>query len=368
MDTRPDAAAAAPATSRHAAGRYETEPVPAPGATMRAVVQDAYGGADVLRLDTVPVPVPTADQILVRVQAASLNAADWHLMQGQPLFMRALGFGVRRPRSRVRGIDAAGHVVAVGSAVTTLRPGDEVWAEAPYDGRGTGTLAEYVVLPEGRASLKPAGLTFEQAAAVPLAACTALQGLRDSGKLQPGQKVLINGASGGVGTFAVQIAKALGAEVTAVCSTRNVELARSLGADHVIDYTREDFTRRHVPGAGGSERYDVVLDLVANRSVRALRRVLRPTGTLVLSGGGGGRWLGPIPLMVRALVVGIFVRQTVRVLSERFSQDDVAVLRALIESGQVTPTIDRVYALAEAPSAMRYLVEEHARAKVVIVV
>lgn len=364
MSTTRRADAAAPAadpTPTSPADHAARPPAPAVGATMYAVVQDSYGGADVLHLDRVPVPVPSADEVLIRVRAASLNAADWHLMTGEPLFMRALGFGIRRPRARVRGIDAAGHVVAVGSGVTSVRPGDEVWTESAYDKRGAGTLAEYVAVPATRVALKPPTLTFEQAAAVPLAAVTALQGLRDSGKVTPGQTVLINGASGGVGTFAVQIAKALGAEVTAVCSTRNAEQARSLGADHVIDYTRQDFT-------GGQVRYDLVLDLVANRSVKALRRALRPKGTLVLSGGGGGRWLGPIPLMIRALVAGLFVSQTVRTLSEKLDLDDLAQLKELIESGKVTPAIDRVYSLAEAPEAMGYLVEGHARAKVVVVV
>jgi NADPH:quinone reductase-like Zn-dependent oxidoreductase len=326
---------------------------------VKAVVQDRYGSPDVLRFSEVDKPEPADNEVLVRVRAASVNARDWHVMRGDPYVARlSTEFGWRAPKVKIRGTDFAGRVETVGRSVTRFRPGDEVFGEAP------GAFAEYVCAPDGLVEPKPADLTFEQAAAVPLAANTALIGLRDVARLQPGQHLLVNGASGGVGTFAVQIAKAFGADVTGVCSTRNAELVESIGADHVIDYTRDDFTRT-------GRRYDVVLDLVGNRSLTALRRALTPTGTLILSGGGvsrGGSFIGPIGLVIRGLALSRFVRQRLAVLTATPSTDNLATLRELAGSGKLTPIIDRTYPLAAAPDAIRYLEAEHARAKVVITV
>ncbi|MEP7765559.1 NAD(P)-dependent alcohol dehydrogenase [Sanguibacter sp. 25GB23B1] len=323
---------------------------------MKAIVQDTYGGPEVLELRDVAVPVPKDDEVLVRVRASSVNAADWHLMRGKPYFMRLVGFGIRAPKVRVRGMDVAGVVEAIGSKVTTVRVGDEAYGQGDMH---AGTFSELAVVKETSLAAKPASLTFEEAGAVPLAALTALQGVRDSGGVKAGQRMLINGASGGVGTFAVQIARALGAEVTAVCSTRNVELLQELGADRVIDYTREDFTRT-------GERYDVVFDLVANRSLTALRRALTPRGTLVLSGGGGGKLLGPMPLIIRAALVNVFVGQRLTNLAESVNSADLAYLAGLIEKGDVKPVIERVYPLAETAAAIRQLEDEHARGKLAI--
>ena len=322
---------------------------------MKAIVQDRYGSSDVLRLSEVDQPTAADNEVLVRVDAATVNARDWHLMRGDPYLAR-LAIGFRRPKTRIRGTDYAGRVEAVGRGVTRFRPGDEVFGEAD------GAFAEYVSAPEDVLERKPANLTFEQAAAMPLAGNTALVGLRDLARVQPGQHVLVNGASGGVGTFAVQIAKAFSARVTGVCSTRNVDLVTSIGADHVIDYTREDFTQNQ-------RRYDVVLDLVGNRSLTECRRALTPAGTLVLSGGGtseGGSLFGPIGLIVRGRLLSPFVRHRVLVLEAKPSKENLATLRELAESGKVTPVIDRTYPLSEAPEAIRYLEVEHARAKVVI--
>jgi NADPH:quinone reductase-like Zn-dependent oxidoreductase len=289
------------------------------------------------------------------VHAAAINARDWHTMRGDPYLAR-LSFGLRAPKTKVLGTDFAGRVAAVGAAVTRFRPGDEVYGEVKA------AFAEYVSVPDTLVEAKPANLTFEQAAAIPLAGNTALVGLRDVARVRPGQRVLINGASGGVGTFAVQLATSLGAHVTAVCSTRNVELVRSLGADHVIDYTRDDFTR-------DGKHYDVVLDLVGNRSLTDLRRALTPTGTLVLSGGGvseGGSLVGPIALVVRGRLLARFVRQRVRVLSALPSGENLATLRELAEAGTLTPVIDRSHPLGETAEALRYVEQEHARAKVVL--
>lgn len=328
---------------------------------MKAVVQDRYGAPDVLQLREVDQPVPADDQVLVRVHAASVNARDWHLMRGDPYVARLMApsvLGLRAPKLRVRGTDFAGRVEAVGRGVTRFRPGDEVFGEVD------GAFAEYVCAPDDVVEPKPANLTFEQAAALPLAGNTALMGLRDLGRVGRGQRVLVNGASGGVGTFAVQIARSFGAEVTGVCSTRNVDLVRSIGADHVIDYTREDF-------AGDGRRYDVVFDLVGNRSLTECRRALTPEGTLVLSGGGvsgGGSLIGPVGLVIRAQLLSRFVRHRVLVLTATQSRENLATLRTLAESGQVTPVIDRTYPLSEVPEAIRYVELEHARAKVVITV
>ncbi|MFC4116668.1 NAD(P)-dependent alcohol dehydrogenase [Nonomuraea zeae] len=322
---------------------------------MKAIVQDKYGSAGVLRLGEVPKPVPGGGEALVRVHAASITHGDLVTMTGLP-YLGRLSFGLRGPRQRVPGRDVAGVVEAVGDNVTSLKPGDEVYAEIPAGG-----FAEYAAVPEKLLAHKPANLTFDQAAAVPWAANTALQGLRDRGGIARGQRVLINGASGGVGTFAVQIAKSFGAEVTGVCSTRNVELVRSIGADHVVDYTREDFT-------AGGRRYDLLFDLAGNRSLAECRRVLVPGGILVLSSSKGGRWLGPMGRLMGALALSPFVRQSLRGFMAKRSRENLAELTKLVESGRITPAIDRTYPLSEVPEAMRYFGEEHARAKIVITV
>ena len=324
---------------------------------MKAIVYRRFGSPDVLELAEVERLAAGEGQVLVRIRAVGLNPYDWHFMRGEPLLFRPMmGVGVRKPRRpTVLGSDIAGVVEAVGEGVTRFRPGDEV-----YGTKGPGACAEYVVIPERALALKPVGVTFEEAAAVPMAGLTALQGLRDFGRLESGQKVLVNGASGGVGTFAVQIARALGAvEVTGVCSTGNMELVRSIGADHVIDYTRQDFTR-------SDPRQDLVVDTVGNRSLRALRRTLTPKGTLVLVGGGGGRLLGPIGQMIRAKMLSPFVSQGLVSMLATTKAEDLDYLRGLIEAGTVKPIVDRTYPLAEAPAAMRYLEQHHARGKVVI--
>ncbi|WP_149183044.1 NAD(P)-dependent alcohol dehydrogenase [Streptomyces sp. TRM49041] len=330
---------------------------------MKAIVQDRYGSPDVLAVEDVPRPVPADNQVLVRVHAAAVNAYDWHVMRGDPYLARLMNpsvFGRRGPRKRIRGRDFAGRVEAVGKEVTRFRAGDDVYGDLGGD---DGAFAAYVCAAEDLLEHKPANLTFEEAAALPLAGTTALKGLRDLGRLASGQRVLINGASGGVGTFAVQIARASGAEVTGVCSTRNTGLVRSIGADHVIDYTEEDFTR-------GGQRYDVVFDLVGNRTLTECRRVLGPTGTLVLSGGGvsdGGSLVGPMGLILAGQLLAPFVRgQRLRVLTTSPSRESLTALRELAESGAVTPVIDRTYPLGEVPEAIRYVEGEHARAKVVI--
>ncbi|MFE5911022.1 NAD(P)-dependent alcohol dehydrogenase [Streptomyces wedmorensis] len=322
---------------------------------MKAWVQDRYGSADVLEFAEVERPVPGEREALVRVHAAAVNAADWHLMRGDPYVAR-LALGLRRPKERIRGRDFAGRVEAVGAGVTGLRPGDEVFGEAP------GAFAEYVCAPEEATERKPAGLTFEQAAAIPLAGNTALMGLRDLGGVRPGGKVLVNGASGGVGTFAVQLAKAFGAEVTGVCSTRNATLVLGLGADRVIDYTRQDFTT-------GPDRYDLVFDLVGNRSLAELRRILSPTGVLVLSGGGvfeGGSAFGPMGLIIKGQLLSRFSGRRLHVLTAEPRRENLATLRELAENGDITPVVERTYPLDEAPRALRYVEGEHARAKVVL--
>ncbi|MEU9052006.1 NAD(P)-dependent alcohol dehydrogenase [Streptomyces sp. NPDC048384] len=325
---------------------------------MKAVLQDRYGSADVLEFRDIDRPVPATDEVLVRVHAASVNAYDWHFMRGDPLIGRGM-MGLRRPRARVRGRDFAGTVEAVGAGVTGIEPGDEVYGEAD------GAFAEYVCARDSEVGPKPANLTFEQAAAIPLAGNTALIGLRDVARLQPGQTVLVNGASGGVGTFAVQLGKAYGAEVTAVCSTRNVDLVRSLGADRVVDYTQDDFTR-------GEKRYDVVLDLVGNRSLGEFRRVLAPTGTLILSGGGvyeGGSVVGPMGLFLKRRLAAPFARpQQLLEISARQSRANLAALRELAESGRIAPVVERTYPLSEAAEALRYVEVKHARAKIVVTV
>jgi NADPH:quinone reductase-like Zn-dependent oxidoreductase len=324
-------------------------------ATMTAIVQDAYGSADVLQLREIDQPEVGDDEVLVRVHAAGVDRGTWHFMTGQPYLMRMVGFGLRAPKHPVRGREVAGRVEAVGKDVTRFRPGDEVF------GICDGSFAEYACAREDKLAPKPANLSFEQAAAVPISASTALQGLRNQGRLQPGQKVLVVGASGGVGTFAVQLAKAFGTEVTGVCSTAKVDLVRSIGADHVIDYTREDV-------ADAGDRYDLVLDVGGNRSLSQLRRALTPRGTLVIVGGeDGGRWTG-MDRQVRALAISPFVRQRLRMFANRENREDLQTLTELIEAGKLTPVVDRTYPLADAPEAIRYLEAGRARGKVVITV
>ena len=325
----------------------------AQGNQMKAIVYCDYGSPDVLKVEDIEKPAPGDDQVLVRVRAASVNPLDWHYMRGTPYFMR-LGAGLRKPKVTRLGVDFAGTVEAVGRNVKRFKPGDEV-----FGGR-TGAFAQYVLVREDRAvALKPANLTFEQAASVGVAAITALQGLRDKGQIQPGQKVLINGASGGVGTFAVQIAKSFGADVTGVCSTRNVDMARSIGADHVIDYTKEDFTK-------SAERYDLILDNVGNHSLLESRRVLNPKGKYIMVGGPAGRWIDPLPRALSALVLSRFVSQDIRLFLADLNQADLNILRDLMQAGKVTPVIDRRYRLSEVSEAIRYLEQGHARGKVVI--
>jgi NADPH:quinone reductase-like Zn-dependent oxidoreductase len=323
---------------------------------MKAIVQDKYGSPDVLELQEVDKPVVEDGEVLVRVRAASANPADWHYMRGLPYVMRAQA-GLRKPKNSVLGRDIAGQVEAIGKDVAGFRPGGEVFANVEAGG-----FAEYTCVSEGLFVLKPANLTFEQAAAVPLAALTALQGLRDAGQVQPEQRVLIIGASGGVGTFAVQIAKSLGADVTGVCSTKNVEMVRSLGADHVIDYTQEDFTQ-------SGQKYDLIFQLAGTRSPSECRRALTSKGTLVLSSGeSSGRWLGPVDRMIKAVVLSPFVSQKLGSFLARANKDDLQFLKELIETGKVKPVIDRTYPLSEVPDAIRYLEEGHARGKVIITV
>jgi NADPH:quinone reductase-like Zn-dependent oxidoreductase len=327
---------------------------------MKALVQDRYGSPDVLRIDEVQKPTPGSHEVLVRVKAASVNARDWHMMRGEPRIMRLLdreNFTRDAPKVRVRGTDFAGTVEAVGGGVIQWRSGDDVFGESE------GAFAEYVAASENVIAAKPAGLSYEQAAAIPLAANTALVCLR-AGGAEVGQKVLINGASGGVGTFAVQLAKSMGLHVTAVCSERNAELARSLGADIVIDYRNENF--RDAVG-----QIDLVIDLVGNRSLRDLRRVLNPSGFLVLSGGGvsgDGRILGPLTLMARAKLVGRLSGLRLAVPLATPSTQALAELAALVEARSITPVVDRTFTLEDGAEAVRYLEVEHARAKVVITV
>lgn len=327
------------------------------GEPMKAIVYHDYGPPDVLRFEEVEKPLPRENQVLVRIRAAAANPLDWHYMRGTPYLMR-MDSGFRKPEDPSVGVDMAGIVAAVGGNVTQFKVGDEVF------GTVNGAFAEYALTTERRIAPKPANLTFEQAAAVPVAALTALQGLRDQGRIQPGQKVLINGASGGVGTFAVQIAKSLGAEVTGVCSTRNVELVRSLGADHVIDYTQEDFTK-------GVQKYDVILDNVGNRSLSEYRRVLGPTGIYVMIGAGGpndGRWIGPFGKVIQAAILSLFVDQELGMMMSSTNQDDLLILKELIEANKVMPVIERTYPLSEASEAIRYLETGRARGKVIITV
>jgi NADPH:quinone reductase-like Zn-dependent oxidoreductase len=323
---------------------------------MKAIVRDTYGPADILELRDIDKPEIANDEVLIRVHAAGVDRGVWHIMTGLPYPIRLAGYGLRAPKARVLGADVAGVVQAVGADVTRFQPGDEVF------GIGTGTFAEYARAPENKLAPKPANLTFEQAAVVAISGLTALQGLRDRGKVKPGQRVLVIGASGGVGTYAVQLAKAFGAEVAAVCSTANVDMVRSLGADQVIDYTHEDF-------AAGQQRYDVIIDIGGNPPLSRLRRALAPKGTLVIAGGEtDGRWLGGTDRELRALLLSRFIAQKLTTFVSSENHQDMMVLKELIESGQITPVIDRTYPLSQAPEAIRYLEEGHARGKVAITV
>ena len=323
---------------------------------MKAITQDRYGSADVLELRDIDDPVVGEKDVLVRVLAAGCGPDVWHLMTGLPYFVRLMP-GFHKLSAGVRGRDVAGLVEAVGASVTGFKPGDEVM------GIAEGSFAELAIARPDKLVPKPANMTFEQAAAVPISGLTALQAIRDSGRVQPGQTALIVGAAGGVGTFAVQIAKAFGAEVTGVCSTSKVDLVRSIGADDVIDYTRQDF-------ADGVRTWDLIVDTAGRRSLSHLRRALTPKGTLVIVGGeGGGKWTGGFFRQVlRAPLRSLFSGQKLRGLTSKEKQGDLQALRALIEAGKVTPVVDRTYALVEAPDAIRYLEEGHARGKVVITI
>lgn len=323
---------------------------------MKAIVYRKYGPPDVLSLEEVERPEPGDDEVLVRIRAASANPLDWHFMRGSPAMVRAVT-GLRKPRATTRlGADLAGQVEAVGRNVRQFRAGDEVF------GAKLGSFAEYVCAPEAILAPKPANLTFEQAAAVPVAGSTALQGLRDKGRIQAGQRVLINGAAGGVGTFAVQVAKSFGAQVTGVCSARNVEMVRSIGAERVVDYSREDFT-------ASGERYDIILDAVGNLTWSSCRRVMASPGICVgVGGGSGGRWVGPLARSLAELLLSRLTSQRMVMMLTKQKREDLVTLKELIEAGKVTPVIDRSYSLSEVPEALRYLEEGHARGKVVITV
>jgi NADPH:quinone reductase-like Zn-dependent oxidoreductase len=320
---------------------------------MQAIVQDAYGSADVLRLAQISPPEIAASEVLLRVHAAGMDRGAWHLMTGTPYLLR-LVFGIGKPKNPVRGREVAGRVVAVGPAVTRLSAGDDVY------GIGRGTFAEYAAAREDKLARKPANATFEQAAVAPVSALTALQALTDAGRVKPGDKVLVIGASGGVGSHAVQLAKAFGAEVTGVCSTAKLDLVRSLGADHVIDYTSEDF-------ADGAHRYDLILDIAGNPAPSRLRRALTPTGTAVLVGGEeGGRLTGGMGRQLRARALSLFVRQQLTSVMCKERSADLERLTELIEAGNLTPSVDRTYPLDQVPQAMRHLAAGKARGKIAI--
>ena len=320
---------------------------------MTAIVQDEYGSADVLRTAEVEKPQVANDEVLVRVHAAGLDRGTWHLMAGMPYVIR-LGFGFRRPKNPIPGLDVAGIVEAVGADVTRFKIGDEVF------GTAKGSFAQYAAANEGKLAHKPASLTFDQAAAVPVSGLTAIQALKDQARIEPGHHVLIIGASGGVGTYAVQLAKAFGAEVTGVCSTAKTDMVRSIGADHVIDYTREDF-------GGGSERYDVILDIGGNSSLKKLRSALTEAGTLVIVGGEeGGRWIAGVDRQLRALALSPFISQRLTTFMSKENHIDLERLAQIIDAGDLTPVIDTTYPLDQAPEAMRHLEDGKARGKIVI--
>jgi len=332
------------------------EPAPAisdESETMKAVVRRCYGSPDVLEYGDIEKPVPADNEILVKVHAAAVNPLDWHYVRGTPYFLRLMS-GTGAPDDPRLGVDFAGTVEVVGDSVTQFKPGDEVF------GGTDGAFAEYLTIREdGQLAMKPADVSFEQAASAPIAAVTALQALRDLGKLQPGQSVLINGASGGVGTFAVQIAKSFGAEVTGVCSTRNVEMVRSIGADHVFDYKKEDYTE-------SGNQYDLIIDMVGNHSLSANRRALKPDGIFVIVGGGKGNWLGPMMTPIKALFLSPLVDQEFVMILAELRQDDLAILGDLMQAGKVTPVIDSRYALSELKAALRHSEEGHTRGKIII--
>ena len=352
----PNATTPAPVT----AVRVDPGPEPATAweTTMQAIVQDRYGSADVLKLAAIDKPTPTDNQVLVKVRAAGLHRGDWHVMTGLPYLIRIVvpSLGLRKPKVAVLGMDVAGTVEAVGPEVTRFQPGDEVF------GWCDGAFAEYAVAPEHQLAAKPDNLSFEQAAAVPISGFAALQGLRDVGEIQPGQTVLIIGAAGGVGSYAVQLAKAFGAQVTGVASTGQVELVRSLGADDVVDYTHQDVT-------DGTRHWDLILDTAGRRSLSQLRRALTPKGTLVIVGGeGAGRLMGGFTRNLRAPLLSRFVSQRLRMLASKERPEDLQVLRELIEAGKLTPRIGRTYPLGELPEAMRALEAGHTRGKLVITI
>ncbi len=329
---------------------------PAGAPAMKAVVYRCYGSPQVVKLEEIAKPTPADSEVLVRVRAASVNPLDWHYMSGKPYVMRPM-VGLGAPEDIRLGVDFAGTVEAVGKNVTRFKPGDDVF------GGADGSFGEYVTpRAEGSVALKPANMSFEQAAAVPIAAVTALQALRDKGQLKAGQKVLINGASGGVGTFAVQIARNMGAEVTGVCGTRNIDMVRAIGADHVIDYTHEDFTR-------GAVRYDLIIDNVGTHSISDYRRVLTPEGILVMVGGPSeGSWIGPLSGSLKAMIVAPFVRQKLIFMLAEINKETLESLRGMMAAGKLVPVIDRRYPLAETGAALSYLLQGHARGKVVITV
>jgi NADPH:quinone reductase-like Zn-dependent oxidoreductase len=321
---------------------------------MKAISYNRYGSPDVLKWGETAKPAPADDEVLIKIRAAAVNPYDWHFMRGEPYAVRIAAGGLRKPRDTRLGADVAGEIEAVGRNITQFKPGDGVF------GSCKGAFAEYACTPESKVVMKPDNVTFEQAASVPIAAFTALQGLRDKGQVQPGQKVLINGAAGGVGTFAVQIAKSFGADVTGVCSTRNVRMVRSIGADQVIDYTQEDFTK-------SARRYDVILDCVGNHSFSECTRVLNPSGIYVGAGGNSDNWMiGPLTRAIKALMLSWFVSQKQAMVLAKPSKEDLTIMHDLMEAGKVTPVIDRRYSLREAPDAIRYLEQGHARGKVVI--
>lgn len=322
---------------------------------MKAIVRYQYGSPDVLELNEVEKPAPKDGEVLIKVHATSVNAVDWHMLRADP-FLARLDGGLLTPRNKILGFDVAGRVEAVGSEAKQFQPGDDVFGNL-FELRG-GAFAEYVSVPERLLVLKPANLTFEAAAAVPMAAVTALRGLQDRGQIQPGQKVLINGASGGVGTFALQLARSFGADVTAVCSPQNADLARSLGADHVIDYTRDDFTRN-------GQRYDLILAINGYHPISAYRRALRPGGSYVMAGGSTAQGFQALLLGPWMSIVG---GNKLGALETKPNRDDLGFVKGLLETGTVTPVIDRTYSLGEVPEAIRYLEEGHARGKVVITV
>jgi NADPH:quinone reductase-like Zn-dependent oxidoreductase len=336
---------------------HRTEPAKQPTLrTMRAIVQDSYGTADKLHLEQIDRPTVAPNEVLVRVQAAGLDRGTWHLLTGQPYLMRIMGFGFRGPKNRVPGLDVAGTVVQIGSAVTRFAADDEVF------GISRGSFAQYAVAREDKLARKPANLTFEQAAVVPISGITALQALRDAGRITAGQRVLIIGASGGVGSYAVQLAKVFGAEVTGVASTHKLDLVGSLGADHVIDYTRDDF-------ADGPARYDLILDIGGNSTIPRLRRALTSRGTLVIVGGeNGGKLTGGFGRQLRAVALSPLLRQRLTMLASKERGSDLDPLTNLIEAGQVTPSLERTYPLEQVPDALRHLEAKTVRGKLAVTV